>query len=182
MYAKVSNTNVVIEYPTNPIEGDESYVVVNESPQPQANIGWVVQENTPVKEGNSWYQSWTSILASKPQLKSEIANKRYQVETCGISFNNTHFSTDRDSQTKYIGALLSVRQESNPSDVLITWKLSDGSFIPLLGSDIIDLAVTVRNHVQNCYEKEAEYITLIDTANTSVLESTDFGSGWPSNY
>jgi hypothetical protein len=39
----------------------------------------------------------------------------------------------------------------------------------------------VRQHVQNCYDKDAEYDQLIDTANTSVLESTDFSANWPSN-
>jgi hypothetical protein len=76
--------------------------------------------------------------------------------------------------------LLDISQ-SNAETWNINWKTSSDTFINLNANQMLEIISGVRRHVQSCYDKESEYFTLMDTANTSVLESTDFSAGWPVN-
>jgi hypothetical protein len=196
MYAKISN-NQLIQYPANPrldnpyvsfpdnwgggIVDEAEYALVEPSSPPSANLGWFATEITPTYSNNKWEQTWSVSLHDKPQLKQIVTSYRYDVEVGGVVVNGYPFSTDRESQTKYIAAVVAAAQTPDPETFIMTWKTSDGQFIPLTVSSITSVTNAVREHVQNCFDKEAEYYNLIDTANTSVLETTDFSAGWPSN-
>lgn len=196
MYAKISN-NTITEYPVSPylenpnvsfavgwkggVVNDQTYVYVQNTQPPAANLGWIAVESTPIKRANNkWYQSWTTNIVSKEKLKQVVAEKRYTVEVGGVSVANNVYATDRESQTKYVAVAVDI-QQSNTQSWSITWKTQDNSFVTLNASDMLNVISTVRNHVQSCFDKEAEYYQLIDSANTAVLESTDFSAGWPSN-
>lgn len=195
IYAKISN-NAIIEYPANPAldnpnvsfpfewnggaVNDNEYVVVQLVSQPQANLGWYNVQSTPEKVNDVWYQSWDAVLYDKPDLKYAISKKRYEVEIGGVVVSNNTFSTDRESQTKYVAVALDIIR-SNSASWSIDWKTSNGTFVTLDATQMNIVIDTVRNHVQSCFNKEKEYLDLIDVSNTSVLESTDFSAGWPSN-
>jgi hypothetical protein len=195
MYAKISN-NEIVQYPANPavdnpsisfpsnwnggeVNGNE-YVVINSSMPPMANIGWQITESTPENIGGSWYQTWNTSLKDKDLIKTDVTNFRYQVEVGGVVVANNKYATDRESQTKYVAVAVDVSQ-ANVETWSIIWKTTDNQFVNLTAPQMLEVINGVRSHVQTCYDKEAEYYQLIDTANTEVLESTDFSAGWPSN-
>lgn len=205
MFAKIKN-NTVIEYPVDPkadnpnvsfpdnwqggIVNNIEYAQVYSSSPPSANLGWTVSEsNTFIKTAGRWYKEWQTTLLPTNQLQSAIANKRYELETMGIVVNNYVFSTDRDSQTKYTGVSVNISNMSNTDSFSINWKVIEYSglsdikptFITMNATDFKYVANAVYDYVQSCFNKESEYLTLIQTANTTVLESTDFSAGWPSN-
>lgn len=196
MYVKISN-NEVIQYPANPALdnpsvsfpaewgggaiNDSEYALVESVSPPSVNVGWFFTEVNPTYSNNKWEQTWSVSLYDKPQLKQIVTGYRYNVETGGVMVNGYPFSTDRESQTKYIAAVVAAAQAEDPSTFLITWKTADDQFVPLTVTDISSVTTAIRQHVQNCFDKEAEYYHLIDTANNSVLETTDFTAGWPSN-
>lgn len=196
MYAKISN-NEVVAYPANPrtenpyvsfpddwkggeVNGNK-YAIVNSTLPPTTNVGWQFSEVTPANYGGSWYQTWNTSLKSKELIKKDVTNFRYQIEVGGVVVANNKYATDRESQTKYVAVAFDIQQQANVDAWSITWKTTDNKFVSLNASQMSQVINTVRNHVQQCFNKEAEYYQLIDTANTTVLETTDFSAGWPSN-
>jgi len=194
-YAKISN-NELIQYPADPAFDNPSvsfpvnwgggeidginYELVKSSESPSINIGWTYTESTPIFDGNTWIQTWSTSLLPNDVIKQQITKKRYEIEVSGTVISNVKFSTDRESQTKYVAVALDISQ-SNAETWNINWKTSSDTFINLNANQMLEIISSVRRHVQSCYDKELEYFTLMDTANTSVLESTDFSAGWPSN-
>lgn len=196
MYAKISN-NEIIQYPANPstdnpfvsfplnwgggeINGNE-YVLVSKASPPTVNLGWTYTESTPVQSNGSWQQSWTTSLKAKESIKVDVSNKRYNVEVGGVVISNNTYATDRESQTKYVAVAFDISQTANVDTWSITWKTANDQFVTLNANQMTQVINGVRSHVQACYNKEAEYYQLIDTANTSTLQATDFSAGWPSN-
>jgi hypothetical protein len=196
MYAIVLN-NEIVQYPANPRVdnpfvsfpdnwgggeiNDIEYVVVSSSTPPSINLGWSYTESTPVQSNSSWQQSWTTSLKPKESIKYDITNKRYEVEVGGVVISNNTYATDRESQTKYVAVAVDISQQINVNAWSITWKTNDNQFVNLNANQMLQVISGVRQHVQNCYDKEAEYYQLIDAANTSTLQSTDFSAGWTSN-
>jgi hypothetical protein len=196
MYAKISN-NEITRYPANPrvdnphvsfpdnwgggeINGNE-YVIISYTTPPSVNLGWMYTESTPVQSNGSWQQSWLTSLKSKEEVKREISNKRYEVETGGVRINNHLFATDRESQTKYVAVAVDISQQANINAWSIIWKTFENQFVTLNAQEMTYIIDGVRQHVQSCFNKEAEYYQLIDTASIDVLEATDFSAGWPNN-
>lgn len=196
MYVKIVN-NEVVAYPANPrtenpyvsfpddwkggeVNGNK-YAIVNSSMPPMPNVGWQVIESTPANYGGSWYQTWNTSLKSKELIKKDVTDFRYQIEVGGVVVANNKYATDRESQTKYVAVAFDIQQQANVDAWTITWKTVDNKFVNLNAGQMTQVINVVRTHVQQCFDKEAEYYQLIDTANTTVLETTDFSAGWPSN-
>jgi len=201
MFAKIENGQV-IEYPANPrmdnpnvslakdwvggtINGN-TYVSVTKTTKLSSNISYSVVEGTPVyNSGNGvCTQTWTQVLRAKDDIKNEITQKRFRKEIGGITYNGDKYYTDRESQTKYIAVAVDLSQIANLDSYIINWKAENSGnavFRTLDGNTMLSIINTVRSHVQACYDKEFEYHTLVDTANNTVLSSTDFDAGWPSN-
>jgi hypothetical protein len=207
MFVKLVGNNV-IQYPSDPksenpnvsfpdnwnggVVDGYTYSYVQTPGAPSVNLGWIaVSTNTIYKEGNSWYTAWESKLAPQEELESIIANKRYQVEVGGIAVNGYIYSTDRDSQTKYVGVSLNIDQLANADSFSINWKVVDinypsstdvkNTFVTLNASQFKNVANLVFSYVQKAFNKEAYYLNLIRTSNTEVLKQVDFNSGWPTN-
>jgi len=98
----------------------------------------------------------------KKAKKSEIAASRYTTETAGIKYGNYFIATDRDSQALITGAALAAIRDSAYT---VRWKTSDG-FVPLTAAQVIEIAQVVRDHVQDCFDKEAVYDESIDGCTT----------------
>ena len=195
MYAEISS-NTVVNYPAFPslehpnvgfpenwlggtVNGDE-YVYVQPTEKPIANIGWQYTEGLPILNGNGWVQVWTSSLLPRELIKRAVTSKRYEVEVGGVKVSNVIYSTDRESQTKYVAVAVDI-SKSNVETWSITWKTLENNFVTLNANQAIQIVDSVRDHVQACFNKEAEYYNLIDNSNTAVLKTIDFSAGWSSN-
>lgn len=142
-----------------------------------AAIGWVwdgqdfINPNPPVV-----------IVPTFEELKqkklNQLAALRWEKETAGTTFNSMSFATDPISQTKYVGAV--VAAQMSPL-LTLKWKLSDGTFVDFDAASITQVAMAVRAHIQACFDKEAEYIELINLAvDQTELDAIDITVGWPS--
>lgn len=195
MYAKIAN-NEIVQYPADPRTDNPNvgfpnnwgggtidnveYILVNQVIPPNVNLGWSYTESTPVIEGDRWVQTWDTNLKPFIEIKTDISNHRYNVEVGGVKIANNLYSTDRESQTKYVAVAVDISQ-SNVETWSINWKTADNKFVNLNATQMSEVINGVRSHVQACYDKEFEYHQLIETANQQTLESTDFSAGWPSN-
>lgn len=195
MFAKILN-NQIIEYPSNPysenknvsfaidwnggILNDKEYVRVEDTTQPSIPIGRTIVEQMPIFDGTKWIQVWSVVLLPKDNIKENVSNKRYNVEVGGVRVDGHLYHTDRESQTKYIAIAFELLQ-ANTQTWTINWKTMEDNFVTLNADQMNEVISAVKNHVQTCFNKEAEYYDLIDTADSVTLENTDFSLGWPSN-
>jgi len=90
----------------------------------------------------------------------EIAQARYNAEIAGVN----GIRTARESQALITGAALKAKQDSEYS---CRWKGIDG-FVELTAPQIIAVADLVRQHVQSCFDHEAELLPLIEAATTQA--------------
>ena len=90
----------------------------------------------------------------------EIATARYNAEIAGVN----GIRTDRESQSLITGAALKAMQDP---DYTCNWKGIDG-FVTLNATQIIAIADVVRQHVQSCFDHEAELLPLIESAGTQA--------------
>lgn len=196
MYAKIVD-NRVVEYPVNPFTDNPNvsfpldwvggeingltYTRIARTDPPIPPLGWYVTEGWPVKVNGVWSQFWETALVSEQDLKNVVAYKRYEVETGGVRINNHLFSTDRESQTKYVAIAVDISQTTDLSSWSITWKTKENTFITLNSVEMTQVINGVRDHIQRSFNKEAEYVALIDSSDQATLEATDFSAGWPSN-
>lgn len=98
----------------------------------------------------------------KEKKKKEIASDRYNEEISGVNVNGIEIDTERDSQALITGAALAAFQDNTYT---LKWK-AKGGFIVLNASEVIQIANFVREHVQKCFNREAECIELINNANS----------------
>ena len=142
---------------------------VVETPRP---AGDVVEESVPSLVNGVWTQQWSVRSHTAEEIKPLIAARRYQEETKGTTVNGIPVDTDRKSQALITGAALAATID--PAYVC-QWKTSDG-FITLDAAAIIGVATAVRNHVQGCFDREAELIEAVDAG---TYTSDMINEGWP---
>jgi hypothetical protein len=94
----------------------------------------------------------------------EIAQARFNAEIAGVTINGVSIKTDRESQGLITGAALKAMQDNT---YVCRWKGIDG-FVELTAPQIIAIADAVRQHVQSCFDHEAELLPLIEAATTEA--------------
>ena len=114
---------------------------------------------------------WTKVITvedkfeqARERKRGEIAAARFEAETAGIDVNGFTVRTDRESQSLITGAALKAMQDSTYT---CKWKGIDG-FVELTAPQIIAVADGVRQHVQGCFDHEAELLPLIEAATTEA--------------
>lgn len=108
---------------------------------------------------------------------ADLAHKRWQVETGGITASGVAIQTDRASQSMVTSAALAA--QLGP-EMKIRWKTASGDFVALDAAQIVGIATLVRLHVQNCFGHEADLTALIAAAETVAdLDAIDINAGWP---
>jgi hypothetical protein len=152
---------------------------------PHKKVSWhpVVRDEGPTAFSGLENGSWV-VRAALPTLEelragklAELAALRWEKETGGTVFNGMPVTTDAVSQTKYIGAVVGAQIDPN---VVINWKMADGTFVTLDAASITAVAMAVRAHVQACFDNEAELKSRIESAGTAVeISAVDIGAGWP---
>lgn len=107
----------------------------------------------------------------KNQYKAMIASRRYSVEVSGITIDGITINTDDRSKLLINGAAFEA--SLNP-DYVMDWKTPEG-FITMGSTEIITIARAVRQHVQNCFDRESQLLSALEegTFTEQMLEE-----GW----
>ena len=116
--------------------------------------GVIVEYNIAISE--------ISLDDIKKAKKDEIANDRYIAEYSGVEFNGVKILTDLKSQVAISGAVLQATMDPSYT---CRWK-SENGFIELNANLILAIGTAVREYIQNCFNKEADLIELINAATT----------------
>lgn len=133
---------------------------------------WVACPDNTVS-GMRWTDGvFSTIPPVPPDHAAHIAAVRYEYETAGITVNTINIETSRDSQALITAAALSAVIDPNYA---CTWKTLSGP-VELNAAQLINLATTVRTHVQACFDRELQLLTELanDTYTPDMLQH-----GWP---
>jgi hypothetical protein len=114
-----------------------------------------------IYDGEAFYHEAPLSRIKKDKLQ-EIAAARYEVETGGAAVNGMAIDTSRESQALITGAALAATLDAN---YICRWKTGAG-FVTLDAATIIAAAQAVRAHVQEAFNREAELIALLESAET----------------
>lgn len=142
-------------------------VIVQEIPYPNNDPKFYnIVEINPINTNGFWTQTY-SITEIRPirkekikkLVKEHLANKRYEMEIGGVIWNDLLVDTDRSAQAKLSSVFVLIKNELWTSG---KWKFKDGKFRLLNKNQMLDLCLTVMNHVKICYEKEDQIIQWID--------------------
>ena len=106
------------------------------------------------------------------QWADQIAARRFQVETGGVTVEGVQINTDRDSQSLLTGAAFAASLDPGYH---IKWKAATG-FVDLTGEQILGIASQVRAFVQACFNREAE---LLGAVADGSITSQMLEEGWP---
>lgn len=102
----------------------------------------------------------------------QIAARRFEVETGGVTVEGVQINTDRDSQSLLAGAAFAASLDPGYQ---IKWKAATG-FVDLTGEQILGIASQVRAFVQACFNREAE---LLGAAADGSITAEMLEEGWP---
>ncbi|MBL0629503.1 DUF4376 domain-containing protein [Aeromonas veronii] len=116
-------------------------------------------------------------VRTKESLLSEVAAKRWIVETGGILSGGTPIATDRESQAQ----LASVYATLKSGLIIDTpWKAADGSFTHVTLAEIEPFFQAVAQHVRNCFAAElAHKESIVALTTQAELDAYDLSTGWP---
>ena len=106
------------------------------------------------------------------QWAGQIAARRFQVETGGVTVAGVQINTERDSQSLLTGAAFAA---SIDPDYRIKWKAETG-FVDLTGEQVMGITSQVRAFVQACFNREAE---LLGAVADGSITAEMLEEGWP---
>lgn len=133
--------------------------------------------STYTKNGNVYEEQKTYSLAAnfKDILSDYITEKRYEKEIGGLEVNGLTIKTDRESQSMIIGATVLIGDGET-----LKWKTEAG-FVDLSGAQIKAIATLVRNHIQACFNREAELLAELEnvTEETALAFEQAVTLFWP---
>jgi hypothetical protein len=126
-------------------------------------------------------QYQTPDLATvKNEVKSKISNYRYNAEVAGTTYANNIYATDATAQGKISQLVNDVLLSQNINGYTVNYKTLDNEFVTLNGNDVINLSKAIRSHVQSCFDKEAEYFSVVaQTTDMNQLLDLDISVHWP---
>ena len=106
------------------------------------------------------------------QWADQIAARRFQVETGGVTVAGVQINTERDSQSLLTGAAFAASLDPGYQ---IKWKAATG-FVDLTGEQILGISSQVRAFVQACFNREAE---LLGAVADGSITAQMLEEGWP---
>ena len=106
------------------------------------------------------------------QWADQIAARRFQVETGGVTVAGVQINTERDSQSLLTGAAFAASLDPGYH---IKWKAATG-FVDLSAQQIIGVASAVRAFVQSCFDRESE---LLGAVADGSITAQMLEEGWP---
>lgn len=112
------------------------------------------------------------------QLYDHLRDKRKAVEEGGCPFSTVVLTTDPQSQAKITAAYFRAMNDAGYS--VPAWKIAPGTFVSLDNTTLRAIGVAVGNHIQACFDKEAELSEQIAAGTLTTYAQID-GAAWPSN-
>lgn len=112
-----------------------------------------------VWDGSKWVIDLEKLKVEK---RAEIADKRWQYETSGITVAGVEIATDRESQALLTAAVLKVKDDPSYT---VNWKAKNGWAV-LDAATILAVVDAVRSHVQACFDREKELQEQVEAATT----------------
>ncbi len=115
--------------------------------------------------GEQTTQSMQEVLSPYglfADLLAYAANKRWETEVGGITFNGAPVSTDDRSKQMVTGARLAAQADP---DFVTPWVMDDNSVVQLNAQAIIALSDAVLAHVQACF-------TVFATVRAGIADGT----------
>ncbi|WP_317847503.1 DUF4376 domain-containing protein [Pseudomonas sp. HTZ2] len=108
----------------------------------------------------------------EPDWLALIAARRYQAEIGGIELAGLPIATDDRSKLLINGAAARAARDSGYT---LKWKTDEG-FIDLPADQVLVMADAVADHVQACFDREAELLAAVadGSITAEMLEQ-----GWP---
>ena len=101
------------------------------------------------------------VLAKRAKL-AEIADSRWKAETGGVEVSEMNIDTSRESRSMITEAALQATLDVNYT---ANWKTTAG-FVTLTAQAILSVASAVRQHVEDCFDRESQLTTAINAAAT----------------
>jgi len=204
MFVKVTNGNAVkytlgllrrenpnVSFPKEiPEETLTEYGVYpcNDTPQPSYNTVTQTLSETYTQSNGAWYRTWTindkPAEEAEPLLLQSIAADRYKKESSGLiwvdSDNDQWFiDTSIESQNRISSAVVSA-QNGVRSDGSF-WKMSkivnsipEVVFRPTTNAELILWGQLVHDHVQKCFDAEANAFEKIKNGDYSVTFDDEY--------
>lgn len=133
------------------------------------------------QEEQQVYDEWNAPRSEADWMK-KIAATRYKHEIAGTTFTHSDgqtygVATDRESQTKAIGASVQAKREQDAGNTSWSkrWKTAQG-FVTLTINDALALGDAVDAHVQACFDREADLRDMVDDG---TITDSDLEEGWP---
>jgi hypothetical protein len=83
--------------------------------------------------------------------------------------------TDEQTQYTLTGAVTMVQVAP---DTVIQWKIADGTFVTLPGTELVMLAQAVATHVQNCFGVEATLATGIQASPPTITTRAEIDEAY----
>ncbi len=128
---------------------------------------------------------WTRMIPEAAQKAAEVAAEQDRIRArrdaaihAGITVEGLFFDTGEVSQQRILAAALSAMTDPGYA---VQWKLGD-RFVRLDAPAILAAARAIRDHVQACFDREAELLADLAAAQTFDGPSDrpfDPEAGWP---
>jgi hypothetical protein len=127
------------------------------------------------EEGEPDTRSFKAPVPSVDDLRRYTADKRWRVETGGVSVGGIAVHTDDRSKMMIMGARVKAA-----ADPLFTtqWKTVDGAFVTIDALTVVALSDAVLAHVDACFAAEATVLAGIDAGTINDLDGID-DADWP---
>jgi hypothetical protein len=119
-----------------------------------------------------------SVAARKADMQSALALRRWQAETGGINYGTIRVPTDDKTQSR-VDQIVRAYADGDLSGA-VSFKFPFG-FVSLGEEELRVIKKLGAEHIQACFQKEADFSALIDAAQSHTdLDAIDFAHGWPS--
>lgn len=128
----------------------------------------VVSTSVELVDGHPRY---VHVLEDVPpvDLIAYAANRRWQVETGGITLGGSLIDTSRESQAMITGA---YNYSQVRADKLIKFKAASG-WAELDAATVAAIATAVGDHVQACFDAESVVVAAITAGTVTTVEQVD---------
>ncbi len=110
-----------------------------------------------------------TLEEAKLNAIKRMHDARRQDEFSGVDYGEYKISTTREDQSALGLAYLDLSQDYEKK---INWKCEDDLFVEIDYTDVVEIIVLVRNHIQNAFDKEMVKVGQINSA-TTIAEVED---------